>query len=355
MFKVFISASSLERLCRNEMTKNREDQNSWFVILTKQNIIYLDKDVYKELDYDDPLFTFSESYNVMFKTSPVNYNEIVKTAPQKVLDNPQCAYLLDADVDTTDLLQKAFGIICQSTSRLKDCILTSPQSKITLLESEQLRSWKDLFNDGIAIPSNSLVVIDRYIFAYEGKIKCGYKDGVANIEHIIANTLPQKLACDYDILILFDESKSNDRFYSIDKVALELENFKNKLNRPYQINIELFSVSSEAKNYENTHNRKIISNYFIASADYQMKAFDKNSIATCCQDLRLEYAYSTGLCNRSDPAIKMIDYLLKNISEMASEGAIAQKNNSDKASEYELVQNGSQTTVDHIKNRLIFI
>lgn len=86
-----------------------------------------------------------------------------------------------------------------------------------------------------------------------------------------------------------------------------------------------------------------------------MKAFDKNSIATCCQDLRLEYAYSTGLCNRSDPAIKMIDYLLKNISEMASEGAIAQKNNSDKASEYELVQNGSQTTVDHIKNRLIFI
>ena len=58
MFKVFISASSLERLCRNEMTKNREDQNSWFVILTKQNIIYLDKDVYKELDYDDPLFTY---------------------------------------------------------------------------------------------------------------------------------------------------------------------------------------------------------------------------------------------------------------------------------------------------------
>ena len=95
----------------------------------------------------------------MFKTSPVNYNEIVKTAPQKVLDNPQCAYLLDADVDTTDLLQKAFGIICQSTSRLKDCILTSPQSKITLLESEQLRSWKDLFNDGIAIPSNSLPFI----------------------------------------------------------------------------------------------------------------------------------------------------------------------------------------------------
>lgn len=40
------------------MTKNREDQNSWFVILTKQNIIYLDKDVYKELDYDDPLFTW---------------------------------------------------------------------------------------------------------------------------------------------------------------------------------------------------------------------------------------------------------------------------------------------------------
>ena len=52
----------------------------------------------------------------MFKTSPVNYNEIVKTAPQKVLDNPQCAYLLDADVDTTDLLQKAFGIICSVVS-----------------------------------------------------------------------------------------------------------------------------------------------------------------------------------------------------------------------------------------------
>lgn len=354
MFKVFISAESLEKICIEEMSKDLKDQSSWFVILTKQNIIYLDKNIYEHLDYSDPLFTFSESYQIEFKKSEVNYNEILKDKPEAVLNEPQAAFLLDVKEDAAEMIQKEYGVICQSTEDLTLCKLAASDVKLTLFTGSIEHSWKELFDDGTKMPSNALIIIDRYIFGYEGKAKSGYNDGIENIERILLNVLPSTLNCDYHVLILFDEKQSSDRNFDLSKVDLMLECFKRDyLKRPYNIDIELFSVSSKAYNYECTHNREIISNYFISSADHLLKAFRKDGRAICNQDLRLEYLYSHGLRDRSDSAVKTMDYLLSKFSEMKQHGIEEEETASENASQYKAMLAGKSIPIRDIKNRLI--
>ena len=79
MFKVFISIEALTKLCVEEMPKEKDRQCPWFLLLTKQNIIYLDRNIYDEWeDPKDPLFIFSESYQIGFRKAPMDFNSIIK-------------------------------------------------------------------------------------------------------------------------------------------------------------------------------------------------------------------------------------------------------------------------------------
>ena len=355
MFRVFISASSLEKICINEMSKDFKDQSPWFILLTKQNVLYLDKDIYKEWEYGDPLFVFSESYEIKFAPSKIDYNSTIADAPESVLNEPQGAFLLDVDSTTANSIQEKFGVVCHSTSDLNNCILNAPDCKYTLLQGEFEHSWRELFNDGTKIPSNSLIIVDRYIFGYESKLRSNYYDGVENIKQIMKSVLPANLECEYHVLILFDSSSSKDHNYSLEKVGQQLDDFKNNvLKRPYPVIIELFSVTQKCANYDDTHNRKIISNYFIGSAEHLMKAFRKDGAAICSQDIRIEYSYSHGLKDRSDSATKYMNNLLGKISEMYKNGIREVTSKGINAGEYTvLVQNNSSLSINEISNRLI--
>lgn len=354
MFRIFVSASSLERICLDEMGKESKEQSPWFLLLSKQNVIYIDEDIYSKLDGDDPLSIFSYSYYIEYKKSDIDYNSIVKDNPKVVLQHPQGVLLLDIDKDTAELIQKDYGVVCQSTLDLSNCLLATSENKISLCTGDQQYSWKDLFNKRNDIPSNSLVFIDRYIFAYEGVTHCGYKEGITNIKCILANILPDKLLCDYHVLILFDDNLSNDRNYTIEKVWKELDEYKNKvLKRPYNIVFELFSVTSKCEGYADTHNRKIISNYFIVSAEHYLRAFAGDGVAVGTQDIRVEYTYSNGLLN-SQSAVKSISHLLMQISKMKDNGILEQKEMKNfqkggcKAYTYQ-----SDFLVEKLQNRLI--
>ena len=355
MFRVFISAASLEKLCLEEMLKDRSQQNSWFLLLSKQNIIYLDKNIYDEWEYGDTLFTFSESYQIDFQHSTINYNTLAKESPESLLTEPQGAFLLDIDKETAKTIQEKYGLICQSTEDLNDCLLSSNECKFTLFKNMNNHSWKELFEKGSKVPSNALIIVDRYIFGWENKLKSGCVDGVENIKQIMKAVLPTTLSCDYHVLILFDSSSSSDRDFELKKVAQQLEKYKTQvLKRSYNIIIELFSVTYKCANYDDTHNRKIISNYFIGSAEHLLKAFKNNGDAICSQDIRIEFAYSHGLIDYSDSAISSINHLLKQFHEMHDKGINEYDNATENASEY-VVMCGTNTssTVHDIKNRLI--
>lgn len=353
MFKVFISAKSLERLCINEMSKNNAEQNSWFVLLTKQDIIYLDKNIYNEIDYNDPLFIFSESYNINFKTSDINYNEVVKNTPELVLNEPNSAFLLDIDKDSASSIQGKYGIICQSTEDLSDCSLAYQGCKFSLIKNECVHSWKELFENGVAVPSNALIIIDRYIFGYENKHKSRYYDGTNNIKQIIESVLPDSLDCDYHVLILFDINGCTDNDFNLDKVSMGLNRFCKSLGKPYNIIIELYSITNKCSNYDATHDRRFISNYFIGSASHLIKAF-RSGIVICDQDISVESAYSHGLFDKSDSAVKRMNNLYKQLQNMHKDGLSEFANKSENAGEYMVIcETNKASTIADVKNRLI--
>lgn len=353
MFKVFISAKSLERLCINEMSKDKAEQNSWFVLLTKQDTIYLDRNIYDEIDYNDPLFVFSESYSINFKASDINYNEVINNTPELVLNEPNSAFLLDIDKDTALSIQGKYGIICQSTDDLSECSLANQDCNFSLIKNDNDHSWKELFDNGVSVPSNALIIIDRYIFGYENKHKSRYFDGVNNIKQIIESVLPDSLDCDYHILILFDKNGCTDNDFNLDKVSKDLNWFNKNLGKPYNIIIELYSITNQCSNYDATHDRRIISNYFIGTASHLIKAF-RRGVAICDQDIRVESAYSHGLFDKSDAVVKRMNNLYKQLQNMHKDGLSEFTNKSEKADEY-MVMCGTNkySTIADIKNRLI--
>lgn len=354
MFRVFISAASLEKLCLEEMPKGARDQSDWFLLLAKQNTIYIDKDIYSDLDLDNPLFAFSESYEIRFEKSEVDFNSEVINNPASVLTEPQGAYLLDIDKGSADVLSRAFGLVCQSTEDLADCSLAEQECTFTLFKGEKNHSWEELFNSGTKLPSNSLIIIDRYIFGYEGTTRSGYQDGVDNIKMIMKNVLPDQLYCDYHVMILFSDSCSTDNNYSIDKVAEELDDFKNnELKKPYNIDIELFSVYHKDPVFADTHNRRILSNYFMVKAEHLFKVFRPDGTSITTQDLELIRMYSKGLRDKSDSAVRFITRVLSSVSQMKSTAANALKFGGPGANEYIYYNNTEVDKPQNIKNRLL--
>jgi hypothetical protein len=312
MFRVFISSTSLGDLCLKEMCKEEKNKSEWFLILSKQNVIYLEKNIYDELDYNNPLFRFSESYQIEFKSSSIGCFDKKIEHPEMLLNEPQGVFLLDIEEEEARDIQEKYGIVCKSVKSLEECSITSRECSFSLFKGKSRHSWSKLFEEGVKAPSNALIIQDRYIFGYDSANRSGYKDGVENIKQIMKAVLPEELYCAYHVLILYDKSNSSDKFFSVENVAEELENFKNEeLNKPYEVIIELYSISHTNAYWRVTHNRKILSNYFIGSAEHSIKAFSKeDGSATCLQQINVESSYSKGLNENSDSASVMLDYLL---------------------------------------------
>ncbi len=357
MFKVFISASSLEKMCLNEMTKSRDEQSSWFLVLSNQRIIYLDKNVYEDWDYDDPLFTFSESYGVDLQPATANFNETCSDTPVKLLNEPQTAFLLDVDQETAKSITEQYGVLCQSTNDLSKCPLDIIERKRTFSEGEKTNTWEMLFERVKNLPSNTLIIVDRYIFSYDNKHHSNCIDGLENIKKILKSVLPKTLSCEYHVLIMFDSSRecNIDNRFNIVEFAKKLDYFKNNvLKRPYPILIELYSVSRKCSHYDATHNRRIISNYFMGFADHMIKAVHSEGEAICDQDIRLESVYSHGLHDDSDPAVKALNKLVKGLRLLHKDAIKEVKTNGENAHEYNVICGiDEKTGVRDVRNRII--
>lgn len=354
MLKVFISASSLERLCLDEMSLPLENQSNWFVLLTKQNTIYLDKDICQSWTCDDPLFMFSQSYQITLKEATSDYNSEAVDNPASLLNHPQDVFILDIGSAETEAIKDRYGVMCQSTRDLSDCAISESGCHFDLVKNEHVHNWSELFAENRKVPANSLIIVDRYIFGYEGRLRSGYADGVNNIKQILHSALPDNLDCTFDVLIIFDATSSPDRNFNIVQVAIDLEDFKNNvLQKPYNIDIELLSLTSRCARYEGTHNRRILSNYCIVKAEHLLKAFNRKGESITSQSLDLDYSYSKGLRSRDDVPQKSINDLVTKLQDMYRSARYEVQNNTSLSSEYIYYINGQLDTVDHLKNRLI--
>lgn len=116
----------------------------------------------------------------------------------------------------------------------------------------------------LKIPVNAAIIIDRYAFKYENSIK-------RNITEILKHLIPDDLESDFDLCLITDEEESLD-FKKLK--SLVTKEFKN-LHKKCSLNLSIFTLRSH---HISTHDRKIITNYYIIKSGNSFDYYNNDNI-----------------------------------------------------------------------------
>jgi len=373
MFKIFIAESSLENLLLEESSKKADEQNYWYKILEKQKNVYVLFN--KGVDYDslspeeaqlNPLFLFQQGGKTLVNKS--DFIETVTLCPERVLDEPCGAYLLDIAPEKAKDIQNKYGVICQSVDSLDGNFWTSDiyNAHPVINEHDSEHNWEQILRGLDNMPSNSLLVIDRNLFNREDKYKTTIQDGIDNLFSILKSVLPKSFSRfkEYHILVIFDGSEldhiKNTRILfegdqsshtfddAFGKLAKIINSRKKELAFSDNVIIELLSLTKDNIGYEYTHNRRILSNYYVIRVDHLLKAF-KNNRGSCPQNIDCETLFATGVekLSKSDTPEKAHAISLNNLKEALDQAR------GDAAPNYHYAMNkNTGKSIKELQNRL---
>lgn len=286
MYSIVSTHSVLNNLIRNSA--------SWNAIIRNTRNFVLKVDNSFGQDCSDPLFILSLSGAHIVDQG--EYIDSIISNPERVLEYPDSIFLLDIEKIMASHIQDDFGVQCYG-----DCLgddfdepkVSKKGWSITTLKSKR-RDWKRLLSRH-ATDSNALIIIDRYLFSSESGESI--QDSYNNLEDILNSVIPLKLRIDieYHVLIIFDFNTVKNRDAStMSEISGKLNKIKKRLCRPFHIVIELFSMNSSSYKYDETHDRKLITNYYSVSATHKIKAFREEQ-PLCRQDIYMKYIFSEGL------------------------------------------------------------
>lgn len=252
-----------------------------------------------------------------------------------VIEHPNAIFILDISPEDAIKISKNYGVICMSSYDIKDDMLYKSY-EYDLEHGSNGISWGDFMAAGAKdIPSNSMVIIDRYLFSLGEK--SGKKEaidainlGVENIKCILNGILPKNLSIPtYKVLIVFDSSsilcKQDDNFENeaLSLITEELTEYGRRSKvRKYPIEFLLLSIDHNFINYNKTHNRKIISNYFLIRGEHKLRAFNGH-VSETTQTLRFDTLFSKihkNVPNGPHSPIISINQSLNCISEIITLG-----------------------------------
>lgn len=197
-----------------------------------------------------------------------------KSAPEKVLNNPSALYILDISYAEALSIQKTYGVMCLSGSCPDISPLVDVNDIYIAQENVKLgRGWDTILDSIEELPSNALLLTDRYLFAFR---RPDAGDGVANIHDILDELLPQQFyGGNYHVTIIFD-NMAKHATYTFDEITQKLEEVKQKIKRDYPITMEVLGITPECRIYYKLHNRMIISNYYMVEAAHKLAAFNED-------------------------------------------------------------------------------
>ena len=275
------------------------------------------------------------------------------SSPQIQLSHPRDVFFYDNAGPSNGT--QDYGVLVLTEAKKNPKYLTRQwQSRIT---AGQPCSWKKVlekFHKGKTPPSNALVIIDRYLFASD------YSNGIRNVIAILDELLPDSILCEYHVLLVFDGSAISQGA-SIDLISNGFQQFVVNFSRNYNLTIELLTVSwsVDKKAFSETHDRRIVSNYYMISCDHGFSAIripngQNNNIGTgvWSQTIRFEGIYAgidadaEDLDLRSLP-IRTCDYAITFLREY-----LLKLQNGITGYTYKCVGNPNATIVN-FRNRLI--
>lgn len=306
--------------------------NAWFKMIRKLKKVYVNDDPFSECDEsnpDDDLFLTLDEMGVKLVDDEKAFINDIPKNPSSVLNHPCGIYLLDIDDSLANQIQEDYGVICQSIGNLNDKPLTQSHFSNELNEDSEGLSWSKMFAHYKQLPSNSFLIIDAHLFendrfdenqnVYDPQRSIG----INNLYEIISTLLPNQFNGEFHIGILltdYDIAKSMGKVrtnLTNKRISKAIHRLKERLDCSYKDNliIEVFFFDCRDDRHRMIHNRRILSNYFIITADYRLAAL-RNGRSTVDQSVTI-FPLFENINNDpdSDKKEKRISYEIRKFKE----------------------------------------
>lgn len=210
-------------------------------------------------------------------------NDDFKAHPENMLKSPSSLYLLDISPTEALGIQKKYGVMCLSSDSPDISPLIDVNDYFTpTIGKKKFKGWDRILDSVEKLPSNALLLIDRYLFSSRNKDK---GDGLMNVHRILNELLPQEFeGGDYHITIVFNIEVKHSS-YSFSEIASKLNNIVLQLRPGYGIMMEVFGIKESCSLYDDSHDRQIVSNYYIVEASHKLAAFNQENKGTVHQSI----------------------------------------------------------------------
>ena len=241
--------------------------------------------------------------------------ENLRQHPEEVLKGPSSLYILDVQPAEALSIRRSFGVMCLSGDNPDITPLIDVNDIHISNEHEKLgRGWDSVLDSVEKLPSNALLLTDRYLFAFRHP---NAGDGLANIHDILNELLPQQFeGVDYHVTIVFDD-RSKHSSYTFDEIATKLNRIKTQLGRNYPIMMEVLGITPDCSIYNKLHNRLIVSNYYLVEAGHKLAAFNKDQGTARQMLIPMTLFTEASLNGTSTPPLKAIEQTVSTLREFS--------------------------------------
>lgn len=321
MFKVYISDSVYNRIKTTEEQRSTAGHSNLYKVLKQQ-----------------PVQILTEKETEQFKYHP-----------ESVLENPSSLYILDVTSAEALTIHRTYGVMCLSGNCPNISQLIDINDIHVSVEQEKLgRGWDTVLDSIESLPSNALILTDRYLFAFRN---ANAGDGIANIHSILKELLPKQFqGGTYHVTIVFD-NMAKYTTYTFNNIILLLEQMKLQLNRDYPIMMEVLGITPDSSIYNKLHNRMIISNYYLVEASHKLAAFNRDKGTTRQTLIPMTLFTENSLNGNSTHPLKAIEQTLKTLCEFSK--SLPRLLDSEHSTYFYAVDGRRMEKCLHIRNRLV--
>lgn len=280
MFKIIITDSVYQNIIRAEEQRPSSGRSNLYKMLMQQPVQQLSAE----------------------------QTEKLRQHPEGVLKNPSALYILQIPHAEALAIQRTYGVMCLSGDSPDISLLIDVDDVHFAKEQEKLgHGWDTVLDSIEPLPSNALLLTDRYLFAFKHP---NAGDGIANIRDILTELLPKQFSGgNYHVAIIFDNMAKNEH-YTFNEIVQKLEEVKVALNRDYPITMEVLGMTPDCSIYNKLHDRMIISNYYLVEASHKLAAFNKDTGTVRQLLLPLALFTESSLNGKSTPPLDAIHYML---------------------------------------------
>lgn len=297
MFKIFVEERILRRIVDSEKTER--------TLSLLYKLLQMQKTVFVSSADTAWIKALKVEHKINADSCRSAYILNIAEYPETVLMHPSSLFILNIPIVEAEKIQKSYGVMCLSGEAINISPLIDVNDIHISNEREKLgRGWDSVLDSIEKLPSNSLLLSDRYLFAFRSP---NAGDGIANIFDILNELLPQNfLGGDYHVTIVFD-NMAKHATYTFEEIATHLNKLKQQLNRDYPIMMEVLGITPDSSIYNKLHSRLIISNYYMVEAAHKLAAFNKE-FGTARQTLiPLALFTESSLNGKSTPPMKAIE------------------------------------------------